>query len=103
LFLKSGLLIFKAGLEVLILLALLSSSWNYRHVTPCLAKHICLKSFETYFLSTYQWHMSIILSPQEAEIRRISVQNQPRQIVGETLSWKKKKKNIVKGNGSGCD
>jgi hypothetical protein len=31
----------------------------------------------------------IILVTQEAEIRRIMVQSQPRQIVQETLSWKK--------------
>jgi hypothetical protein len=34
--------------------------------------------------------MSVILATQEAEIRRITVQNQPRQIVCETLSQKKK-------------
>jgi hypothetical protein len=37
----------------------------------------------------------IILATQEAEIRRITVLSQPRQIVHETLSQKKKK--IKKG------
>jgi hypothetical protein len=36
--------------------------------------------------------MPIILASQEAEIRRIVVQDQPGQIVHETLSQKKKKK-----------
>jgi hypothetical protein len=36
--------------------------------------------------------MPVILAPQEAEIRRITVQSQPQQIVSETLSLKKKKK-----------
>jgi hypothetical protein len=35
--------------------------------------------------------MPIILAIQEAEIRRIAVQSQPRQTVYETLSLKKKK------------
>jgi hypothetical protein len=34
------------------------------------------------------WLTSVILTPQEAEIRRIIVQSQPRQIVCETLSQK---------------
>jgi hypothetical protein len=32
--------------------------------------------------------MPVILATQEAEIRRIEVQTQPKQIVHETLSWK---------------
>jgi hypothetical protein len=32
--------------------------------------------------------MPVILAAQEAEIRRIAVQSQPRQIVHKTLSWK---------------
>jgi hypothetical protein len=32
------------------------------------------------------WHMLAILATQEAEIREIKVQSQPRQIVCETLS-----------------
>jgi hypothetical protein len=35
-----------------------------------------------------QWLTSVILAAQEAEIRRIAVQNQPGQIVFETLSQK---------------
>jgi hypothetical protein len=34
------------------------------------------------------WLILVILATQEAEIRRIAVQNQPRQIVLETLSQK---------------
>jgi hypothetical protein len=36
----------------------------------------------------HQWLMLAILATQEAEIRRIAVQSQPRQIVHETLSRK---------------
>jgi hypothetical protein len=36
----------------------------------------------------HQWLTSIILATQEAEIRRITVQSQPRQIGHETLSQK---------------
>jgi hypothetical protein len=35
-----------------------------------------------------RWLTPIILATQEAEIRRIEVPNQPRQIVPETLSQK---------------
>jgi hypothetical protein len=44
------------------------------------------------------WHLTpVILAIQEAEIRRIEVGSQPRQIVQETLSQKKKnhKKGLV--------
>jgi hypothetical protein len=37
----------------------------------------------------FQWLMPITLATQEAEMRRITVQSQPRQIVCETLSQKK--------------
>jgi hypothetical protein len=41
--------------------------------------------------------MPVILATQEAQIRRIAVQSQPRQIVGETLSRKKNHKNWAGG------
>jgi hypothetical protein len=41
------------------------------------------------YLSGSWWLMSVILATQEAEIRRIMVQSQPKQIVHETLSRKK--------------
>jgi hypothetical protein len=34
------------------------------------------------------WLMPVVLATQQAEIRRITVQSQPRQIVHETLSQK---------------
>jgi hypothetical protein len=43
------------------------------------------------------WLKSVVLATQEAEIRRISVQSQPRQIVYKTLSGKKKKTITKKG------
>jgi hypothetical protein len=39
----------------------------------------------------------VILATQKAEIRRITVRSQPRQIVHETLSQKKKKTHHKKG------
>jgi hypothetical protein len=36
----------------------------------------------------YQWLTSVILATQEAEIRRITVRRQARQIVHKTLSQK---------------
>jgi hypothetical protein len=45
--------------------------------------------------------MPVTLATQEAEIRRIAIRSQPRQIAGEILSWKKKnlqkKKGLVEG------
>jgi predicted P-loop ATPase len=34
------------------------------------------------------WYSFVILATEEAEIRRIMIWSQPRQIVCETLSWK---------------
>jgi hypothetical protein len=42
---------------------------------------------------------SIILTTQEAEIRRIVVQSQPRQIVHKTLSQKQNKNPFTKRTG----
>jgi hypothetical protein len=41
--------------------------------------------------------MSVILATQEAEIRRIAVRSQPRQIVHETLSQKKPSQQRAQG------
>jgi hypothetical protein len=50
------------------------------YITYFIGKHPCARR---------QWLMPIILAIQEAEIRRIKVQSQPRQIIPETLSQKK--------------
>jgi hypothetical protein len=36
----------------------------------------------------FRWFMPVILAAQETEIRRITIQSQPRQTVSETLSQK---------------
>jgi hypothetical protein len=43
--------------------------------------------FKALIPARHQWLTPIILTTQEAEIRRIMVQSQPRQTVHETLSW----------------
>jgi hypothetical protein len=45
--------------------------------------------FKRDWLAWVLWLTPIILSTPQAEIRRIEVWSQPRQIVCETLSWKK--------------
>jgi hypothetical protein len=49
------------------------------------------------WLAGHQWLTPVILAIQEAEISRIAVRNQPRQIVHKILSWKKpfRKKGLV--------
>jgi hypothetical protein len=44
--------------------------------------------------------MPVILATQEAEIRRIAIQSQPRQIVGKTLSRKPYNKKLNWWSGS---
>jgi hypothetical protein len=41
-------------------------------------------------INRHWWLTPLILATNEAEIRRMAVQSQSRQIVQETLSWKKK-------------
>jgi hypothetical protein len=52
--------------------------------------------------SQHQWLTPIILTTQEAETRRISVQSQPRQRVHETLYQKKAITKKVWWSGSSC-
>jgi hypothetical protein len=47
------------------------------------------------------WLTPGILATQEAEIRRIAIRSQPRQIVCETLSWKTLHKNRAGGVAQG--
>jgi hypothetical protein len=47
-----------------------------------------MKTLKRSISARHQWLTSIILATQEAEIRWIKVQSQPRQIVQETLSPK---------------
>jgi hypothetical protein len=49
------------------------------------------------FLARCWWLTPVILAAQEAEIRRITVQSQPRQIVYKTLSQKTLHKNRAGG------
>jgi hypothetical protein len=47
-----------------------------------------------------QWLIPVILATQEAEIRRIAVGSQPKQIVLKTLSQKKKSQKMDWWSGS---
>jgi hypothetical protein len=63
------------------------ASLGYR-MRPCLKKLT---------IAGHLWLTSIILATQEAEIRRVVVRSQPKQIVQETLSRKTlHKKGLVK-------
>jgi hypothetical protein len=49
------------------------------------------------------WLTPVILAPQEAEIRRIEMQSQPKQIVHETLSQKNPSRKRASGMSQGVD
>jgi hypothetical protein len=73
---------------------------SYQNLTMWSWDSICKSKWETVHTITgqcpskearsaiRQWFTSVILATQEAEIRRITVQSQPRQIVHKTLSRK---------------
>jgi hypothetical protein len=58
-----------------------------------------LLKFKKGLLARHWWLTPVILATQEAEIRRTVVQSQPRKIVHETLSQKKKKPSQKKTGG----
>jgi hypothetical protein len=60
--------------------------WNFCPVVQKIVNHLI--AFKNSFLSQASVLMPVILATQEAEVRRIAVWSQPRQIVYETLSWK---------------
>jgi hypothetical protein len=62
----------------------------------------CGHSDEKSGWSWRQWLTPVIPATQEAEIRRMAVRGQPRQIVQETLSWKKPITKRIWWSGSRC-
>jgi hypothetical protein len=73
-----------ASLKFKILLPLPPKCWNYKHELNAL---VAINfNFKKILLAGHWWLTPIILATQETEIRRISVQSQPCQIIHKTLS-----------------
>jgi hypothetical protein len=76
--------------------ALSSNPGTSKRVFKIISVHMFSLSLEV-VLARHWWLTPVILAIQEAEIRRIMVQSQPRKIVHETLSRKNPSQKRVGG------